>query len=1331
MLLTANYSPFRMRRKVLTKTLLVMRLTSILLLAFSLHLSASTNAQRISLSLERAPLQQVFARITAGTGYQFVYRDEWLPLAKPVDITVKDASLQQVLDICFSGQPFSYEIIDKMIVLKERRLSTAAVGDETSPPELIDVHGRVTDINGKPLAGVTIVVRAARPVTGRGIRVLSVGGFRADSGTSLKPSLSPAAPGQLMPVAAGQLTPVAAGQLTQPRPTQIVSMEPVTGTTKEDLSRIAASASSAGKLSKDTTSEKNKRFSAANITSADEAAVVGVVVTDANGEFDLKQMPEDAVLVISHIGYEELQLKLDKRKELSIRLSLKAIELKDVKVTYSTGYQMISEERATGSFGKPDMEVFEHRTATMDVVSRLEGLVAGVTVLGSASNTVGTTGSASNNNSQKSAIIRGSSSVSLASTPLYVVNGVIVPDFNSINIDDISDITVLKDAAAAAIWGARAANGVIVVTTKEGVRGQKIKFNYNAFVNYQGRPDLNYLHQLNSRQFIQAAKETFDPVDFPWGNLYNQPVTPHEQLLYDQYRGVISASQASAGLDSLASLDNRQQVKDLWFRNAFTTNHTLSATGGNAYYSFYGSLGYTDAQSNRPGETNNTYKINLTQTLNASRNITISLNASLVDNIVSGKGYSSSSGSFDNTFLPYQLFEDAAGNHLAMPYVLGYSDSLRRDYQARSRINLNYIPLDETGYLDTKGNNLSVNLISNVGIKLWKGLAFQGTYGYLTAPGSSTSYDDGRSLDQRKQELQLTVAPSTSSTPVYYYPTTGGKYVTSTNSQRNWTVRNQLVYNLSLRGGQDQLALQAGQEAQEQFSSTVTTTVLGYDRALNSFPLIDYNKLSQGISGTVTSTGGLFGGSTSYFGYPYSYSEGRTRTKSYFALASYSLSRKYSLDLSWRQDHSNLFGHNVSTQNKPIWSMGGKWQLAREPFLSTVKAVNDLALRVTYGITGNSPYSGSAALYDILYAQPASQMGAISGNAAYIQQAANDALSWETTQTVNIGIDYAVLNRRLSGSFDLYSKHTNNLINTLPLNPLSGFLSTTGNLGTLTNKGIEVSIRSTNVRSRNFTWATAVTFSYNINKLLDYGKPNPLLNSVTGRMIATYAAGYARYPLFAYRYAGLDSLGDPQIRLNDKTVSKSVNAAQVKDIRYMGTTQPPINGSLSNTFSFKGFSLTGNMIGNLGAVMRRYFIDNYFSGRLTMGRQGGGYMNFLNLPAEFADRWKQPGDEKNTNIPSFVGNSTTNALRRNTGYYTNGDLNVVSASYLKLRDVTLSYTVKPGVLTPIKAQSLNFYLQVTNFMIWKANHYDIDPEFQNVSYLPFRHSYTFGANLSF
>jgi hypothetical protein len=219
-------------------------------------------------------------------------------------------------------------------------------------------------------------------------------------------------------------------------------------------------------------------------------------------------------------------------------------------------------------------------------------------------------------------------------------------------------------------------------------------------------------------------------------------------------------------------------------------------------------------------------------------------------------------------------------------------------------------------------------------------------------------------------------------------------------------------------------------------------------------------------------------------------------------------------------------------------------------------------------------------------------------------------------------------------------------------------------------------------------------------------------------------------PLFAYRFAGLDNMGDPQIHLTDHSVSKDPNAAQVDDVKYMGTTQPVVNGGFSNTFTYKGLSLAVNMIYNMGNVMRND-ANQFYTGNMwnTTSFNGTG------ITTDFLKRWKQPGDEKTTNIPSYVGGYQSYS-RRNFYYYTQGDINVESASYAKIRDITLAYNLSSSLLQLVKVQTIRVYAQATNFLVWKANHDGIDPEYESASYggrstPPFKHSYSLGANISF
>ncbi|MCX2483818.1 SusC/RagA family TonB-linked outer membrane protein [Pedobacter sp. MR2016-24] len=1036
-------------------------------------------------------------------------------------------------------------------------------------------------------------------------------------------------------------------------------------------------------------------------------------VTNNMGIFFLKDPPSNGNLIVSYIGFQTDTIAITGRGEINLHLTMANLNMKEV-VIVNTGYQKLNKERATGSFGKPDMKIFNERAGTTDVVSRMEGLVAGMSV------TPGSKGRGANRfglGGNQVSIIRGKSTALLATDPVYVVNGVLVENLSMLNTDDIADISILKDASAAAIWGARAANGVIVITTKTGRAEEKIKFNYTGYITTQGKPDFSYGRYMNSSQYIKAARETFDPVVFPYNSLSQSVVAPHETILYNQSRGLVTAAQANSSLDSLAGIDNQQQIKDLWYRNAFTTNQTLSASGGTQFYNFYSSLSYLKNYGSQVGSSDNTYRITLNQIINPTKSIRLSINTILSNNITRNVR----PVTVGPDFLPYQLFQDAAGNNLNLNYIKGLSPATVADYQSRSRINLDYSPLDDMYMGDTKSNMLTLNTSADLNVKIIKGLSFNGTYGYQKSPGTSLQYDDAGIYDMRRELLNFTVARVPGATPVYYLPGTGGKYATINYNSYNWTVRNQLMYHTQLRGGKDELNLQAGQEVQEQYRNSETTTVRGYNRDLTTYSLLDYNTLAQGVFGAVGSFRSVFNER------PFVELYERQRYRSYFGLMNYSFEGKYILDASIRRDFSNLFATNSSSQKKPAYSFGGKWLITREDFMKSHTWIDNLGLRVTYGITGNSPYLKAGALQDIL----ATEINNTYGNSLYITSPQNNKLSWESTHSFNTGIDFGLLAGRLNGSIDYYSKNTTDLLGKLPTNPLTGSDNISGNVGNITNKGIEVTLRSMNIQSAAFSWTSNFVFSYNQNKLVTYSALDASQNTASFRLNAAQVVGYTSSPLFAYHYMGLDNMGDPQIRLADGSITKEVDAATADDLVYMGTTQPKFNGGLSNTFRYKNISLTANMIYNLGGVMRRD-VNTFYYGRA--GQNASGFAG--NLNEDFDLRWKKPGDEAFTDIPSYVANAGISTNRRNTQYYTFADINVVSSSYIKLRDITLSYDFTARLLRAIHLDAARIYMQTGNFMLWKANKYDIDPEYQTFSVgtrsIPaFSHPLTLGVNVTF
>ena len=1209
-----------------TKTLRVMRLTALLLLAGALHVSAGAVSQTITWSARNTTLEKAFSVVKEQTGYIFFYRPSQLKETKPITVSAESLPLRAFLNEVFKDQPVEYFIEDQTIFIRAR------------PPHPVAPEGTAA---------------AGPPVTIRGV-------LRDSAGNAMEGATVRLLPGKTM------------------------------------------------------------------------------TLTNSYGEFSFTDVPAGRYTIeCSYVGFETKRIFLYTKAGapvplLNIDMKRASNNLDEVMVI-NNGYQVLSRERSAGSFSKADMGIVDNRSTSNNIIQRLDGLIPGL-VLNNAPSA--TDASKTDPTTKSNILIRGLSTVSAARAPLYVVDGIPVNDVSDVNPNDVQDITVLKDATAASIWGSRASNGVIVITTKKGTRNGKVKIEYDAFVNMQGKPQLDYLPYMGSKQFIQTMKDLFADPAYLVANPYssalsgfngNVVVPPHEIILYNQARGLISAATANAELDSLAAIDNHQQIKDIWYRNASLTNHTISVRGGTNNYSVYGSLSYTNTVDNTPGDKNNTYKLDLRQDISFSKNISAFVITALTNTITGA----ARPISVNYRFLPYQLFRDANGNSISMPWMYR-TDSMTSLYQSKSGVNLNYNPLDEYNNGQTKGNNLRAVVTSGVTVKLYKGLRFEGVYGITRVAGKTRAFESQNSFTVRNELAQFTVASTTGGAPTYYLPTTGGRLVTTNNNQQNWTVRNQLVYDFTSSNNQHQVTLLAGQEATDVFSNTNSSTVRGYNPQLLTFQPVDYNTLSSvGIAKPVFPNNL----SNSKLGNDaYSEAESDARTTSYYGNASYTYQGKYTLNGSLRNDQSNLFGKDKSAQNKPIWSAGAAWQLGKETFLSNIRWINYLTLRATYGLTGNQPLASSVSSYDVF---SGSNTTAFAGGTGYtLSSYADRKLSWESTKTTNFGMDFMLLDARLSGSVDLYYKNTDNLIGTMPVNAFTGTSSISGNLGSMTNHGVEARITSMNIESRNFRWTTTLTLAYNTNKLTKLYVGTPSTSALLA-LLNRYTQGYSSFAMFAYQFAGLDTLGDPLVRLSDKTITKNPSAALAKDLVYMGTFQPKLTGGLTNSFQYRNFTLTLNMVYDFGSIMQRDAMGlNTTTGTMS-GRTSPNAGVFIgDLYTDFANRWKVKGDETKTNIPSYVASSSTGSTRRNVLYYAEGNINFFKGDYIKMRDINLAYTLPRTLISRLKADAITFRATVSNILLWKANHYGIDPEFHDAasaqrSMPTAQHSITIGANVRF
>lgn len=332
--------------------------------------------------------------------------------------------------------------------------------------------------------------------------------------------------------------------------------------------------------------------------------------TTEAGDFELTVPSEESVLVLTAVNLERIEVVVKGRASFEIQMRPRIVYGQDVVIRpVNTGYQSLPNERSAGSAAKPNEVLIRDRANSTNIMQRLDGLVPGLTV----SFAQGARASSGNRmmtgeGNANQYIVRGIGSVQADRAPLFVVNGIVIDDISTLNANDVEDVTVLKDATAASIWGSRAANGVVVITTRKGTARQKIRVQYDAFYNMQGTPEYDYYPRMSSADFIRTAEQIFDPVTFPWGTVSQfgtttsgLSVSPHEVIQYNRFRRLISPQRAQQQLDSLAAIDNRSQMGEYFYRSQSLFNNTLSVSGGGNVHSFYGSFSYTGNQSGVPG----------------------------------------------------------------------------------------------------------------------------------------------------------------------------------------------------------------------------------------------------------------------------------------------------------------------------------------------------------------------------------------------------------------------------------------------------------------------------------------------------------------------------------------------------------------------------------------------------------------------------------------------------------------------------------------------------------------------------------------------------------
>lgn len=1009
----------------------------------------------------------------------------------------------------------------------------------------------------------------------------------------------------------------------------------------------------------------------------------------------LRKLPD--TLLISHIGYKSEYAVVKNTQPLHIVLTPVDDQLEDVDI--NTGYQKLKPNEINGSYVVIDNRMLNQQTG-LNILDRLNGVTSSLLFNVGKHNP--------NPQSNTGITIRGLSTINGPLDPLIVVDNFIYDgDINNINPNDVESITVLKDAAAASIWGARAGNGVIVITTKKGKFNQQLQVDFNTDVIMTGKPNLFYNKQISVPDYINYEQFLFNQgyYDDVFTDYEHPPFAPALQVFEDKRNGLISAEDSASQINALKKIDSRSQYTKYYYRKGVIQQYALNLRGGSRNIGWL-VAGDFDKDLNNLRASFNKINLRFENTYRPVKNMTISAGVYYTNSTnKSGLPDYTTLTTPDMQYIPYLNLVGPDGTNVAVPR---YYDPRFIDTVGGGKLmNWNYYPLE-----DYKHNRYVTNteeILAHIGMdyKIINGLDINLLYQYQKQNVKSSNIADTAGYYARNLINQFSqIDPSTG--VVDYIIPMGGILSQSYDNLGSYNFRGQLNFDRTF--GKHRITAIGGMEVRDEWEDGSSASYYGY----NADPLtyttnLDFNDYFP----TVTGDYELLPGGNSLS------PKTENRFVSFFANASYTYNRKYIVSGSVRRDGSNIFGANTNDKWKPLWSAGLGWDLSKESFYH-LPLFSYLKLSATYGVSGNVDLTKTA--------QPVGSSGTNSLTGLKIigiDQLNNPDLSWERSYQANFRLDFATAKNIVSGSIEYYRKNGKGLYAPTPFDytTFGGTGTTiTANAADMKGKGIDITLHSNNI-SRALTWTTDFLFDFNTSTTAKYyGSSATSVSALIGNGTSIMpVVGKPLYAIAAYRWGGLDAQGNPQGYLHD-TLSEDYNAIQQNaynngiaggSFKYIGSATPVTFGSILNSFSYKGFTLSFNIMYKFGYYLLRPSLSYY---ALAASGIAG---------TDYDKRWQQPGDEKKTNVPSFA--YPLSAQRDQ--LYAGSEINIIKGDYIRLQFVNLSYSLlNNNSKRPF--HSVQIYVNVANLgIIWRANKYHIDPDYVNT--IPQPKIYTIGIKTNF
>ena len=967
-------------------------------------------------------------------------------------------------------------------------------------------------------------------------------------------------------------------------------------------------------------------------------------------------------------------LSLDRsQSNVDIALEQKVNIIEEVQIY--TGYQKMDRRASTGSVEAINEKDIQYGTQR-NLIDRIEGLFSG--------GYMDRTGYNFNGAAQQPDFrIRGESSLDGETFPLIVVdNFPFEGSLDNINPEDIENITVLKDAAASSIWGVRAGNGVLVITTKKGSLNQPLAINFSSDLMVAAKPNLFADQTADPKSFIEMENFLFEK-DFYETQINDPrrpPLTPVIHLLVKHKEGSIDKAELERQLELYSKQDVRKDFLKYIYRTPIENNSHINLRGGGDKTSYSVSFGYNKNAYSMPTNGQDRFTIRLNQSYTPMSRLTVSTDLSVTR--MKGTHYNDNNRvGYDQMrvnnkkLYPYARLKDVKGNNAILH--TDYDKSFIDENQNIVTKNWSFIPLDELEREGERFESQQVILGFNLDYQIYKGVKVTANSQLNSEITGTSSFFEEESYFVRDLYNSFTYIDDNETS--YGIPPGG---IRDDGVSRTWSysIRSQLDVQQNFLNN-DLFQGIIGAEIREVNHSNKSDRTYGVHKDRNSFALVDF-----------TSTFPLFSalGGRAYIPHGIAFSKIANRFVSFYSSLNYTLEDRYFLSLSARNDASNIFGIDTKDKWSPLWSVGGGWEVSNERFYN-LNFVEYLKVRSSFGYSGNVDASVPAELV----VQQASYLDFYTNQPfSSIVSLQNRTLRWEKVQTFNLALDWKMLQEKLGVTVDYYKKISKDLVGHTLVDPTLGVSTVTMNSAKLKGEGVDITMTGHFLKG-DWSWEGTMRAGYNRTVLKKYYGQVP---TATNQIVQSgYFEGKERNILTSFRWGGLTGLdGAPKGYENGEPSTNYLDIlrnTEIEDLVYHGSSVPRLMSSFRSRLRYKNLELGFSLMGQFSYYFRKSSIDYH------------SFFNNWQGHSDILSRWKSSGDEEYTDVPALYYPLDTNRE----SFYGLSEVLVRRGDHIRLQDIRLSYFLSfQNKHSGFK--SIEFFLMGTDLgLIWTKNAERVDP----------------------